>query len=65
MTRTLQQMKLVLPSPLHQTAIVVEGQVTRVPTVLKKIPVQETNGLLNMQSSIYRQKRTIEMMRKI
>jgi len=28
-------MKLVLHSPLHQTAIVLERQVTRVPSVLK------------------------------
>jgi len=50
---------------LHQTAIAAERQLTRVPIVLKNIPVQETNGLLNVQSSICKQKRTIEMMMKI
>jgi len=48
---TLQQMKLVLRSPIHQSAIVVARQVTRVPTVLKITLVQETNGLLNVLAS--------------
>jgi len=39
-------------SSTTQTAIVVEIQVTRIPTVLKKTLIQETNGLLKVESSI-------------
>ena len=64
--RIQQQMKQVLHSPLHQSAIAVEKQVTRVPTVLKKTLIQETIGLLNVQHSICKQKRAgrrLRMMR--
>jgi hypothetical protein len=61
--RVQKQMRLVVCNLLRQTVIAVVGQDIRVPTVLKKTPAQETNGLLYVQSRTCKHKRARKMIR--